>query len=175
MDELKKAIAFVFRTRGGGQMLESAFRDIVSFNLRWFSPDEAKRMVAMALEANIISMKDGMLIPNFDVSATELPLAYKPGPDVFATASGEETTKEGGGDDVLMMLLGKIEKDAKLPRKQLMSRINAVQKEMGIDIEVAALIVASDYNINVRSLVGIVEERVLAKYENGMADTGGSG
>jgi len=168
IDDLKRVMAFVFRMKAAKHLKESAFIDILSFDLRWFPPEDAKRLLTYALESNIIIKKDDAVMPNFDTSSIEIPLTYKPGPEVFWQPAAKVVAESADtGDDVLMQILKKIEKTSSVPRKQLVSKINAVQKDMGIDIEVAALIVALDFGVEVKPLAGLVERRVLAKYEGG--------
>ena len=165
VDELKKIIAFVFRMKGIQQMKQKAFMDSLSFDLHWYTPDEAKKLMALCLESNYLQLKDGFLSPNFDIVSIDIPIVYKPGPEVLSLHAREETSSSEEKEDFFMSLVSKIEKASSLTRIQLMSKINAVQRDMDIDIEVAALLIASDYDIDVKSLESRVSKEILKKYD----------
>ncbi|MCO5384241.1 MAG: DUF2240 family protein [Methanosarcina barkeri] len=46
--------------------------------MKWFSPKTASKVKERALEVGLLSLKNGALIPGFDVDSVRLPHAFKP-------------------------------------------------------------------------------------------------
>src|SRR5207248_8840448 len=78
-DELARVLAFAYRRRGVDIMERSKLLHLLTFDLRWFSPDPAKRILARALGAGLLQPEgDGMLRVAFDVKAVDMPLNFRP-------------------------------------------------------------------------------------------------
>lgn len=82
MSDLKKAVALVFRRRGG-RLTATDFRHAASFDLKWFPPREAQRLLDAALAAALVADEGGELRPTFDVAAVEAPLDFRPDASLF--------------------------------------------------------------------------------------------
>lgn len=85
MSDVKKAVALVFRRRGG-RLTATDFKHAASFDLKWFPPREAQRLLDAALAARLVLDEGGELKPTFDVAAVDVPLDFRPGPDLFEGA-----------------------------------------------------------------------------------------
>jgi hypothetical protein len=165
-DAMKMAVAFLFKRKGAGRMKEDALRDVLSFDLRWFSPEEADMLIAKAVEQKILSRQDGYLAPNFDIEKLDVPLSFRPATGLLGNTDDENKTGTKHGKEkepLFITILKDIEKVTTLSREQLMAKINSVQGSMDIDIEVAALIVASDFDIDVKPLARLVEEEIISR------------
>lgn len=149
MEDLKRTIAVLFRRKGKGSITEKEFVFSASIDLRWFSPKAAQRLLDIALQLNLISRRNGELIPNFNIEDIHVPLEFKPTEDILDTQE----------EDTLSRIISKLS-ESKLERRDLVARINALQKRFGIDIEIAALMLGNDLGIDMKELISIVEEKV---------------
>ncbi len=106
---LREAVAYVFRRKGGDALTPEDLRNLVSFDLRWFTPSEARRFLDEVRTRDLVAPHDGGpgLQPTFDVHAVELPVPFKPGPEILedpptssTPAAGDETPTSSEADDV---------------------------------------------------------------------------
>ncbi len=51
---------------------------ILSMDLRWFAPEESKKVVARALEGGLVVAEGDALRVAFDPAAVEVPLSFRP-------------------------------------------------------------------------------------------------
>lgn len=83
MSDLARTIAFAFRRKGVDAMPGGDLRLLLAYDLRWFAPEDAKRVVQRALDAGLVRDEGGALRPTFDFRATEIPLNFRPSLDVL--------------------------------------------------------------------------------------------
>lgn len=78
MSDALRALAFAFRRRGGGPMERAKLLHMLTFDLRWYSPDSAKRLLQAAIAAGLVRETDGVVAPDFDVAAVDVPVNFRP-------------------------------------------------------------------------------------------------
>lgn len=143
MNELKQTLAMLFSRKGKTSISERDFILTASMGFRWFPPKEAQRLLDLAVEANLVKCNDDEVMVNFDLKSVDIPLDFTPGPEILESKLGET--------DVLTDILEKIAEDCDIDQKTLISRINSVQTEMDVTIEVAALIVGRELGVDMSS------------------------
>jgi len=148
MSDLQKSIALLFRRKGKELLTEKEFVFSASMDLRWFSPKEAQRLLDVGITGGFLQKKNGNIVPTFDTSLIEVPLNYKPGRDIFEHIPNKPR-------DFFSEIVDKIVKTKSVPKREVVSRVNKKQELLGIDVEPAALLVASDYGLSMDS--GIIE------------------
>lgn len=148
MSDLQRSIALLFRRKGKEFLTEKEFVFSASMDLRWFSPKEAQRLLDVGITGGYLQKKNGNIVPTFDTSLVEVPLDYKPGRDIF-----EHVPRKP--QDFFSEIVDKIVKTKSVPKREVVSRVNKKQELLGIDVEPAALLVASDYGLSMES--GIIE------------------
>lgn len=148
MSDLQRSIALLFRRKGKEFLTEKEFVFSASMDLRWFSPKEAQRLLDVGITGGYLQKKNGNIVPTFDTSLVEVPLDYKPGRDIF-----EHIPRKP--QDFFSEIVDKIVKTKSVPKREVVSRVNKKQELLGIDVEPAALLVASDYGLSMES--GIIE------------------
>jgi hypothetical protein len=82
VNDLVRALAFAYRRRGADVMERSRLLHMLTFDLRWFSPDPAKRLVARALAGGLLEQAGDELRPTFDVAAVDIPVNFRPREDL---------------------------------------------------------------------------------------------
>src|SRR5512145_418637 len=78
MEELKNVVSAPFKKNLAASLLEKDFEFSLAFDLKWFSPKTASEVKARALEVGLLSLKNGVIMPCFDVDSVRLPHAFKP-------------------------------------------------------------------------------------------------
>ena len=58
-------------------------RLLLAYDLRWFAPEDAKRVVARGLEVGLLVAAGDDVRPSFDVAAVDIPVNFRPGPYVI--------------------------------------------------------------------------------------------
>lgn len=166
MEELKKAIAYIFRKKGAQRIRESALRDMVTFDLRWFSPEDAQKFIEIGKAQGLLELRDGHFFPLFETAAVQLPVSYAPDARMLTQAPETRQAPAQAQESVFPSLVRAVEKASGLPREQLMSRINAAQGLLGVDIEVAALVVGLDYGVDPKAFVPQAEAEIIERYRD---------
>lgn len=155
MEEVKKAIAFLFKRKGRESMADTDFVMSASMDLRWFSPKDAQRLLQIGLDSKLLVVSEGKVKPSFDVSSVSVPMDYTPPQtllDVKVTSP-----------NLFNSIVDRILAATKLEKRQLVSMVNATQSDFDVEIEVAALMVGQDLGIDVSDLVDKVEKEVISR------------
>ena len=155
MEEVRKAIAFLFKRKGRESMSEKDFVMSASMDLGWFPPREAQKLMQIGLDSKLLQASNGKLKPTFDASTIDVPLDYAP-PSSLLQA-------EVVSPNMFAKILDKIANAAKMERKQVVSMINSVQDRLDVEAEVAALIVGKDMGIDISDLLDDTEKEILSR------------
>jgi len=133
---LKVAVAVPFRQQGTDRLGEGAFVVALSLDREWFSPDQAKRLVDVAVGRGLLEKADGDLVATFDLDAVDIPSDYTPDTDILR----EQSTFE--------QLLDRMT-DAGMEKQEAVAAANETQRRLGITLEAAAVLVATREGIAV--------------------------
>jgi hypothetical protein len=152
MNELKRTVAMIFSRKGKTTMTERDFVLTASMGFRWFPPKDAQRLLDTAIEADLVTQKDGEIAAAFDLKSVDIPVDFTPGPDVFRTRPREA--------DLFSQMLERMTAGSEVEEKALISRVNAVQEYMDVTIEVAALIVGRELGVDLSSFHGDIKKRL---------------
>jgi len=133
---LKVAVAVPFRQQGTDRLGEGAFVVALSLDREWFSPDQAKRLVDVAVGRGLLEKADGDLVATFDLDAVDIPSNYTPDTDILR----EQSTFE--------QLLDRMT-DAGMEKQAAVAAANETQRRLGITLEAAAVLVATREGIAV--------------------------
>lgn len=166
MEELKNVVSAPFKKNLAPSLTEKDFEFSLAFDLKWFSPKTASEVKARALEAGLLSLKDGVIIPCFDIDSVRLPHAFKP-PENFLELN-EKSGKSGNAgrhrEEISFdQVLDFISADTGVNRQRLVSDINSMQDQLFylVDIRVVALIVAKKFGCNIERIFDKVSRAVL--------------
>jgi hypothetical protein len=157
MKELEAAIAQVFRKKGKASMSEKDFVFAVSLDLRWMTPKEAQRLLEIGLQSELLVMEGGLVKPTFDYRMLDIPRGYAPAPDILQKGAQPK--------GLLMKMVDVISAKTSLPAQEIISRVNSTQDRMGVDVEVAALIVAGSLGADLSGYMDTLEEEIGKRYK----------
>ncbi|MFC7042826.1 DUF2240 family protein [Halonotius sp. GCM10025705] len=140
---LQVAVAVPFRQEGTDRLGEGAFVVALSLDREWFSPDQAKRLVDVAVGRGLLEKVDGDLVATFDLDAVDIPADYTPDTDILR----EQSTFE--------QLLDRMT-DAGMAKQEAVAAANETQRRLGITLEAAAVLVATREGIDVAAAANAV-------------------
>lgn len=150
MSELEQAVAQLFRQKGKPLLSEKEFMFSASMDLRWFSPKESEALMQRCIDAGLILRTAEGLKPNFDYENVDVPLSFKPGKKILEVEKNLFTD-----------IVAKIMAEKGLDKKTVIAKINEKQETLNVAIEVIALIVANECEVDVAEFVAPVEAKVL--------------
>jgi len=149
---LEVAVAVPFRQQGTDRLGEGAFVVALSLDREWFSPDQAKRLVDVAVGRGLLEKSDGDLVATFDLDAVDIPSNYTPDTDILR----EQSTFE--------QLLDRMT-DAGMTKQEAVAAANETQRRLGITLEAAAVLVATREGIDVDAAARTVQAELTESAE----------
>jgi len=147
---LRVAVAAPFRQRGTERLAESEFVVALSLDRDWFSPDQAKRLVDVAVGEGLLAHEDGELSCTFDPSGVAVPEGFVPDDDVLRDRSTFER--------VLERLV-----DAGAEKHEAVAGINDLQQRLDLTVEAAAVVYGRREGVDVSA----VAAKAMAELEEG--------
>jgi hypothetical protein len=159
MDSEKEIIiSFLFKRSGKEHLKFSDLYLALSMELNWFTPDDAKSFISVALEGNLLTKKGDLIKPNFDYKNTTIPIGFSPSKRVFEINKTEkkEETKETILEEMIKILI----KKSNLDKSKITKKIDELAKEKNITEEVATLLIAKEFNIDFKKFFEKVEESI---------------
>jgi hypothetical protein len=126
-------------------MEESAFVVALSLDRDWFSPDQAKRLIDVAVSDGLVERTDEGLEATFAVESVEIPEGFAPDEELLVERSPFERVLEA-------VVAAGVEK------REAVARINELQRELGVTVEVAAVVFARRQGVDVSDEVPSVRE-----------------
>jgi hypothetical protein len=154
---LEAAVAAPFKQRATEQLGEGEFVVALSLEREWFSPDQAKRLVDVAVGRGLVAEADGDLRAQFDPAAVTVPEGFVPDESLLR----EQSTFETALDAIVA---------AGVEKQRAVAAINERQRALAISIEAAAVLVAKSHGAAVDRLAADAREGLTAVPD--AADTG---
>lgn len=146
---LRVVVAAPFRREGRDRVTESDFIVDLSMKRRWFTPEQARRVVDVALSEGLVERGDAdSLDAVFDPREVAIPEGFTPDESVVQRRSTFER--------VLDALT-----DAGHEKQESVAAVNRLQADLGVTVEAAGVLYARRRGIDVDELT----ERALADLE----------
>ncbi|WP_224334406.1 DUF2240 family protein [Haloprofundus halobius] len=140
---LQTATAVPFRQRGSERLGEGEFVVVLSLDRGWFSPDQAKRLVDVAVGRGLLERDDGELVPTFDPDDVEIPREFVPDESVLR----EQSTFERLLDALVA---------AGVDKQTAVATVNDRQRRLGVTLEAAAVLSARSEGVDVDAVADAV-------------------
>ena len=153
MDELRDAIALLFKRKGRDELSEREFVLSASMDLRWFPPRDAQRLLQLGLETKLLESQGGAIRPAFDVAGVEVPRDYVPTSAILDVPTP-------ASEDVFLRIVDAIAAKTRTDRKSVIASVNAVQEKLDVEVEVAALVAAHQIGVDVTPFLPAVKSRL---------------
>jgi len=153
--EAHSIISFLFKRSGKEQLKESELYLPISLELGWFTTKEAKEFVNYALQQKLLVKKDALLTPSFNVEKIIVPVGFLPTEKSFAVEKTESKEEEQIIIDIIVKQI--VEKTGK-ETKEIFEEVKHVEAEKNILPEVAVLLVAKEYDVDLDNWFDLVEK-----------------
>lgn len=79
MEDFKAVVSAPFKKNLSTSLSEKDFEFSLAFDLKWFSPKAALKVKDKALETGLLLLKNGTLVPGFNVGDVRIPHRFRPG------------------------------------------------------------------------------------------------
>lgn len=139
--ELLYTVAQPFQKRGKDVLTVNEFVFALSLDLKWFSPDQAKRVLSAAEDAGLLRRDGEKLRPQFD-RGVEVPFGFKPGPEILEERS------------LFDRILDRVISETGMSRREAVALVNEKQEKVHNVVfpEVAALLLAKEKGVEIAEL-----------------------
>lgn len=163
--ELETCAAAFFRIKGKDVVTDKEFTMSMSLDLRWMSVEEAKNLMNKMISAGILTRSNGYLKPTKDLSAVQVPIAYRPSEDLRTGLSGTverpaPVEEKPRTEDLFSEMMG-IAVGLGIQKGKFVSECNSTKKKLGVDIIVAGLLILRDSGADIGKLKDRVYTQVL--------------
>lgn len=155
MGELETCLALLFRRKGKNVLTEKELVFSASMDFRWFTPKEAQRLLELGLKKGLLTRTDGAVRPTFEHKKIEIPATYKP--------SQKALEDEPENASLFSKILDLIASRSSMRKREIVARINGIQEKLKVEIEVAALALASEVGVDTQDLIDQVRTEIMAR------------
>ena len=154
--ETEIIIAFTFKRSGKAELDFSEMYLTLSMDLKWFTPDDAKKFLNDALKQKLLLKKDKALHPGFEIDKINVPLGFHP-----AGMSFDKEEKETIKINILDEIMEEIAELTKIKKEEIYEKIKKIEQEKNINSNVAALLVGKEFDINLEKFYNKIEEKLV--------------
>ncbi|MFW5937567.1 MAG: DUF2240 family protein [Halanaeroarchaeum sp.] len=133
---LRVVVAAPFKEAGRDRMGEQAFVVALSLDRDWVSPDQAKRLVDIAISNALLEREGDDLIATFQYDEVAIPENFEPDERIFQERS------------VFERVLDALESEGR-DRQDVVASINDRQQRLGVTSDVAAVVTARAASVDV--------------------------
>lgn len=145
---LRTVVAAPFRGKGRARLAESEFVVALSLDRDWFSPDQASRVVELAVDAGLLERDGEELAPAFDPEDVPVPGGFAPDESMLVERSPFELVVDA-------LVAGGVEK------REAVAGINRLQAELDVTVEAAAVVYAAREGVDVSVAAGAARAKLL--------------
>ena len=156
MEELMESVAYLFQRKGKDVLSEKELILSVSMDLGWFSPDDAKQLIKVCLELKLLNRIENGLTPSFDYKSLPIPIDFNPSKNILRLESQEP---------LLLSIVRGIDAKTELGRNKIMAEVNKKQDALEVEIEVAAILVAKKYGVDISGFLREAELEIFKRAE----------
>jgi hypothetical protein len=126
----------------------------LSMELNWFTPDDAKKLINYSLKKKYLSKKDDLIIPNFEINKIEIPIGFVPSNQI---QFNDEKKYFNDNEEILNEIINRIINKTNFSYEDMREKIKFTSNEKNIYEEIAALIIAKEYEIELEDLYENIE------------------
>jgi hypothetical protein len=143
MSELTYTVSMPFKRKGKEGLKDMEFVMALSMDLKWFTPEQAKSVLAEALRSGLLKRDGDLVRPSFDISKLEIPSGFKP-----ETIAIDNKT-------IFERIIERIITSKGIEKRKVVSLINKKQEDLSkqVVIEVSAILVAIENAVFVDDLI----------------------
>lgn len=149
MNEVEVALAFVARREARAAMSAARWSHLLSFELGWMNPGQARAFVQRAVAAGLLAEDGEALRFVLDPQAVEVPRGFRPDPQALPAAA--PASAKPPEPDLFLGWVARLAAHQGATREQVLGRVAAVQERMGglVNAEAAVLLLAREAGLDV--------------------------
>jgi hypothetical protein len=153
---LQQTIASLFKRKGSESINQKALELLVSMELRWFDPTEAKKIIEYSKKTGLLTENSDGLKPNFDVSSIQIPIGFRPPKDLMNELEQDQ-------DSIFMQIVNQICLSTGMDETEVIADINSKQAQMEgyVTLEVIAILYAKQHEVDVDKFTEQVKNKLL--------------
>ena len=150
--ESKIIIAFIFKRSGKVELSFSELYLTLSMDLKWFTPDNAKKFINNALKQKLLLKKDEVLRPGFEINKINVPFGFNPaGKNLY------KEEKKPTESSIFDEIVEKVSRKNKIKKEEIYEKIKKIEEEKNINSDVATLLVFKEFGINLEKFYEKIE------------------
>jgi hypothetical protein len=150
-------ISFLFKRSGKEKMSFSELYLNLSMDMKWFSPEDAKKFLNDAIKKKLLIEEGEQISTSFDVNKINIPIGFSPSIKVFNKKNKESEEER----NILKQIVKRIHEKTNLNEKQIIDKINYISKEKNLIEEIAALLVGKEYEVEIDDFLKELEKKIL--------------
>lgn len=146
--DLETALAFLARRESRLVMTASRWAHVLSFEMGWMNPGQARAFVQRAVTAGLLAPDGDNLRLVLDPQTIPVPRGFRPHPEASAPAAPNTTPAP---PDAFLGWVARLAAHHGVTREQILGRVAAVQERMGglLTAEAAVLWLGRDAGLDV--------------------------
>lgn len=167
--DLEIALAFIARRQAAKAMSAARWSHMLSLELGWMNPGQARAFVDRAVRAGILAPDGDLMRLVIDPAAVEVPRGFRPRPDAEWQASAETAptapAKDPAPPDPFLTWVAKVAAHRDATRDHVLADVAATQEQMGglLTAEAAVLLLARRNGLDVADAARVAEVALQAK------------
>jgi len=151
---LQITVAAPFKQMHKGELEKNQFVFFLALDRKWLNVEQANTVLRRGESTGLLCVKDGKVVPLFDLSSVTVPLGFRPGPEVVEAP------------DPLRDLVGRIASSTGKDVNEVTAEMNGVIDEEfdgKLQPAAAAVMLARRYGVAWQDLLPALRESVLQK------------
>jgi len=159
--EAEIIITFLFKRSGKSKLSFSDLYLTLSMDLNWFTPDDAKAFINLALKQKLLTKKGESIQPCFEYDKIVVPVGFTPSKQIFEEKKVEK--QEEKDENILDKIVKRLVEKTDFDERQVIEKINAASKEKNITTEVAALLIGKEHSVPLEDFFEEIEEKIFTE------------
>lgn len=149
MSDLEAAFAFLARREGKPTATAARWSHLLSFELGWMNPGQARAFVSRAVAAGLLAADGEQLRFVLDPAGIQVPRGFRPDPDALPAAA--PPTAPAPQPDLFLGWVARLAAHQGSTREHVLGRVAQVQERMGgmLTAEAAVLLLARESGLDV--------------------------
>ncbi len=154
---LKQTIASLYKRKGKNIMLAKDLELLVSMELRWFEPKDARKLIDRSISLGLLEESTNGLKPTFDFSSIKIPLGFTPQKDLISSLNQDE-------DSLFIRMVNQITLATNIDAEKVIADINANQVKNNdlLTLEVLAILYGNANGVNMDKFIPMVKSKLLS-------------
>lgn len=155
--EIKTIITIIFKRKGKPEMSYSELYLSLSFELRWFKPHDAKKIINSAISQNLLIKKGSMFSPSFDIDQITIPTGFTPSKNY---SYNDKNIVENSKINISDKIINKIAENTGRDLSDIINQIKIFEREMNISFDIASLLFAKKLDLSIDEYFEDIEKQL---------------